>query len=82
MHILLYMYTKFRISTPSQRGDLFSELHHNYIIFSQFGFATWDVMRVVKGRKNFKYFRHALFTYAAAHSGAFIAKVWLLHKNL
>ena len=30
-------------------------------------------MRMVKGRKNFKYCRHSLFTYAAAHSGAFIA---------
>ena len=31
--------------TPSQRGDLFSELHHNYIMISEFGFATWDVMK-------------------------------------
>ena len=39
-------------------------------------------MRVVKGRKKFEYFRDALLTYAAAHRGAFIAKVWLLHWKL
>ena len=38
------MCTKFRVPTLSQRGDLFSELHHNYIMISEFGFATWDVM--------------------------------------
>ena len=32
------------VSQNPPREDIFSELHHSYIILSEFGIATWDVI--------------------------------------